>query len=162
MLKEITKDNWLLFAQHYYDNPTLSTEQEFYDDLKRFKSLTLNNKVVMGRKTFESIGKPLPNRENYVLTRNNIQINGCKILNNPDDVLDLEGDIFIIGGGEIYKKFLTLADEIYLTQVDCELDGDTFFPPITNDWKVESEEKFKKDNKIRAFLFLFAKCFSDF
>ena len=129
----IGKDNKLLWRQS--------------DDLKRFKSLTLNNKVVMGRKTFESIGKPLPNRENYVLTRNNIQINGCKILNNPDDVLDLEGDIFIIGGGEIYKKFLTLADEIYLTQVDCELDGDTFFPPITNDWKVESEEKFKKDNK---------------
>jgi dihydrofolate reductase len=129
----IGKDNKLLWRQS--------------DDLKRFKSLTLNNKVVMGRKTFESIGKPLPNRENYVLTRNNIEIDGCKILNHPDDVLDLKGDIFIIGGGEIYKKFLNLADEIYLTQVDCELDGDTFFPPITNDWKVESEEKFKKDNK---------------
>jgi len=129
----IGKDNKLLWRQS--------------DDLKRFKSLTLNNKVVMGRKTFESIGKPLPNRENYILTRSNIRIDGCKILNHPDDVLDLEGDIFIIGGGEIYKKFLNLADEIYLTQVDCELDGDTFFPPITNYWKVESEEKFKKDNK---------------
>jgi dihydrofolate reductase len=128
----IGKDNKLLWKQS--------------DDLKRFKSLTMNKKVVMGRKTFESIGKPLPNRENYVITRQNIEIPGCNIINDINDISKLDGDVFIIGGGEIYEKCIKLADEIYLTIVECEVEGDTFFSKIdTNEWIKTSEEINKKD-----------------
>jgi dihydrofolate reductase len=129
----IGKDNKLLWRQS--------------DDLKRFKSLTLDKKVVMGRKTFESIGKPLPKRENYVITRQNVEIPGCKILNNINDVSNLDGDVFIIGGGEIYDKFIEISDEIYLTIIDCELEGDTFFPGIDgNLFNKVFEESNKKDS----------------
>jgi dihydrofolate reductase len=77
----------------------------------------------MGRKTYESIGKPLPGRDNYVITRSLNEIEGCKLLKSFEEVNKLEGDIFIIGGGEIYEKFITFADEIYLTIIDCDVDG---------------------------------------
>ena len=109
----IGKDNKLLWRQS--------------EDLKRFKSLTLGQKVVMGRKTYESIGKPLPGRDNYVITKSIDKIEGCNILGTLEEVNSLEGDIFIIGGGEIYNKFIKIADEIYLTIIDCEVEGDTFF-----------------------------------
>ena len=129
----IGKDNKLLWKQSH--------------DLKRFKELTLNKKVIMGRKTYESIGKPLPNRENYILSRSKSDIKGCKILNSIDDVMKIEGEIFIIGGGEIYKKFINLADEILLTKVDCEVEGDTFFNFDENKFQLKSEEVFNKDDK---------------
>lgn len=129
----IGKDNKLLWKQS--------------EDLKRFKSLTLGQKVVMGRKTYESIGKPLPNRDNYVITRSLNEIEGCKLLKSFEEVNKLEGDIFIIGGGEIYEKFITFADEIYLTIIDCDVDGDTFFNLDSNEWIEISSESFKKDEK---------------
>lgn len=129
----IGKDNKLLWKQS--------------EDLKRFKSLTLGQKVVMGRKTYESIGKPLPNRDNYVITRSLNEIEGCKVLKSFEEVNKLEGDIFIIGGGEIYEKFITFADEIYLTIIDCDVDGDTFFNLDFNEWIEISSESFKKDDK---------------
>ena len=130
----IGKDNKLLWKQS--------------EDLKRFKSLTLGQKVVMGRKTYESIGKPLPGRDNYVITRSLNEIEGCKLLKSFEEVNKLEGDIFIIGGGEIYEKFITFADEIYLTIIDCDVDGDTFFNLDFNEWIEISSESFKKDEKI--------------
>lgn len=129
----IGKDNKLLWKQS--------------EDLKRFKSLTLGQKVVMGRKTYESIGKPLPGRDNYVITRSLNHIEGCKLLKSFEEVNKLEGDIFIIGGGEIYEKFIKFADEIYLTIIDCDVDGDTFFNLDSNDWIEISSESFKKDEK---------------
>lgn len=129
----IGKDNKLLWKQS--------------EDLKRFKSLTLGQKVVMGRKTYESIGKPLPNRDNYVITRSLNEIEGCKVLKSFEEVNKLEGDIFIIGGGEIYEKFITFSDEIYLTIIDCDVDGDTFFNLDFNEWIEISSESFKKDDK---------------
>lgn len=129
----IGKDNKLLWKQS--------------EDLKRFKSLTLGQKVVMGRKTYESIGKPLPNRDNYVITRSLNEIEGCKVLKSFEEVNSLDGDIYIIGGGEIYEKFITFADEIYLTIIDCDVDGDTFFNLDSNDWIEISSESFKKDEK---------------
>ena len=129
----IGKDNKLLWKQS--------------EDLKRFKSLTLGQKVVMGRKTYESIGKPLPGRDNYVITRSLNEIEGCKLLKSFEEVNKLEGDIFIIGGGEIYEKFITFADEIYLTIIDCDVDGDTFFNLDFNEWIGISSESFKKDEK---------------
>lgn len=129
----IGKDNKLLWRQS--------------EDLKRFKSLTLGQKVVMGRKTYESIGKPLPGRDNYVITKSIDKIEGCNILGTLEEVNSLEGDIFIIGGGEIYNKFIKIADEIYLTIIDCEVEGDTFFNLDLNDWNEISSESLYKDDK---------------
>jgi dihydrofolate reductase len=125
----IGKDNKLVWRQS--------------EDLKRFKQLTLNKTVVMGRKTYESIGKPLPNRKNIVLTRNNIQIPGITVINNINEIL--ENDYFVIGGSEIYNLFLDKADRIFATKIDCEIEADTWFPVIdTNHFSIESREYFQK------------------
>lgn len=111
----IGKDNKLLWRQSA--------------DLKRFKELTTGKTVVMGRKTFDSIGKPLPNRRNIVITRQSIQIPGCEMVNSLEDAINLDNEIFIIGGGEIYQKSIILADKIFFTR------------------KIESKEDFLKDEK---------------
>lgn len=116
-------------------------------DLKRFKELTTGFPVVMGRKTFESIGRPLPNRRNIVITRQDIKIDGVEIINSIEDIKNIKEDIFIIGGGEIYKSCLILADKIYATEIDCEIEADTWFPNIDNSWKIESVQEFKADEK---------------
>jgi dihydrofolate reductase len=106
-------------------------------DLKRFKDLTIGNPILMGRKTFESIGKPLPNRTNIVLTRDkNWKMDGCLVYNHPDELLPLfeMDNLFIIGGGEIYNMFIRKADRIELTLIDKDFDGDTYFPEIGNEW----------------------------
>lgn len=127
----IGKDNTLVWRQS--------------EDLKRFKRLTSGKTVVMGRKTYESIGKPLPNRRNIVLSRQNIDIEGVEVINTFDS-LNKDEDIFIIGGGEIYKNFIIFADRLYVTEIDCEIDADTWFPEIDlNIWKVESVEKHTSD-----------------
>ena len=99
-------------------------------DLKRFKELTTGHPIVMGRKTYQSIGRPLPNRRNIIITRDeNYEVDGCEVVNSIEEALLLtNSDCFIIGGGEIYKQTLHIADQIYLTQVDEEFDGDTTFP----------------------------------
>lgn len=104
------------------------------DDLKRFRALTAGHPVVMGRKTYESIGRPLPNRTNYVISRTTgLQIPGVVVCPSLDEALDLAekepgGEIFVIGGGEIYAQALPRADKLYMTIVDTETEGDTFFP----------------------------------
>ena len=113
------------------------------NDIKRFKSLTLNNPVVMGRKTYESIGKPLINRRNIIITRNNTyEMPGCEVVNSLESALELtNNDCFIIGGGEIYDQSLKYADKIYLTLIDENFLGDTFFPEIDDSWiEIEREE----------------------
>lgn len=110
-------------------------------DLKHFKKTTTGKTVVMGRKTFDSIGKPLSNRTNIVLTRE-IQkdIKGCYQATDLSDILTLEGDIFVIGGQQIYELFLPFADQLLITHVhDENNEADVFFPEISYDeW--ESEE----------------------
>ncbi len=104
------------------------------EDLKRFKQITMGHPVVMGRKTFESIGKPLPGRENIVLTRDpHFNPPGVTLIHAVDEILNMNGEIFVIGGAEIYKQFLPQSDKIYLTLIDDEFDGDAFFPEI--DWE---------------------------
>jgi len=100
------------------------------DDLKRFKALTLGKTVLMGRKTFESIGRPLPKRRNVVLTRDpNFGSEGVEVVHSLDDALQLDDEILVIGGGEIYTLFLPLATHLHLTLVDTAIpDADTFFP----------------------------------
>jgi dihydrofolate reductase len=100
------------------------------DDLKRFKRLTTGCTVLMGRKTFESIGKPLPNRRNVVLSSRSIAgVETFMSFDSAIDALQSEEKVFVIGGGQLYERTLERADEILLTVVDSDADGDTFFPP---------------------------------
>lgn len=97
-------------------------------DLKFFKQITSNHTVVMGRKTFESIRQPLPNRRNIVLTHSNdFHFPGVEVMHNTQDVLAL-GDIFIIGGENIYRQFIDVTERLYITEIALEIEGDTFFP----------------------------------
>ena len=117
-------------------------------DLKRFKELTTGNTVVMGRKTFDSIGKPLPNRRNIVLTRQDIQIEGVEIIKSIEEIKNIKEDIFIIGGGEIYKSCLIFADRIYATLLDAEIEADTWFVDVDmSEWIIESKSDHKSDEK---------------
>ena len=121
-------------------------------DLKRFKSLTLNHAIVMGRKTYESIGKPLPQRTNIILTRQpHFSAPGCHIITNIDEAIALaekvhHTEIFIIGGSEIYLQLLPRIQRIYLTLIHGTFDGDAFFPELVeHEWKETSREQHEAD-----------------
>ena len=118
-------------------------------DLKRFKEITTGNTIVMGRKTYESIGKPLPNRRNIVITRDvNYEVDGCEIVNSLEEALMISNqNCFIIGGGEIYKQSMGIADQIYLTLVHEDFEGDTTFPEIGSEWKMVTSQDFEPDEK---------------
>ena len=121
-------------------------------DLKRFKALTTGHPIVMGRRTFESIGRPLPGRRNIVITNSVNAIDGCDIMKSVDELLNdksLDGKVFIIGGGEIYKQFLPYAKKVYLTEVETEIaDGDTFFPDLNPmEWIEVGRESHEADEK---------------
>ena len=124
------------------------------EDLKRFRELTSNNWIVMGRKTFDSIGRPLPYRKNIVLSENkNLKIDSVEVFNTPEDVIESyknnsdQKDLFIIGGTYIYELFLQYCEYLFITYVDKEYLGDAFFPKIDwNEWKLISEET-KFDDK---------------
>lgn len=118
------------------------------DDLKRFKRLTMGHPIVMGRKTYESIGRALPGRTNIVVTRQTgYSVDGCLIAGGVDEALELAGNsegadkVFIIGGGELYQEFIKCADSLALTVIDDEADdADTLFPEYEADFQVVSEE----------------------
>lgn len=121
-------------------------------DLKRFKKITLGHHIIMGRKTFESLGKPLPNRTTIIVTRNtNYSAEGCIVVNSLDEAINtakVDKNPFILGGAEIYKQALEIADVLDLTLVHYEFEADTFFPKINfNNWKEVSREDFKADDK---------------
>ena len=97
-------------------------------DLKYFKETTEGQTVVMGKNTYLSIGRPLPNRRNIVITHGDIENDGVEVLHSIDDVNSIEEDVFIIGGASLYEYFLPYASEIYLTEVDAEFEADTYFP----------------------------------
>ena len=105
-------------------------------DLKRFKALTMGKPIVMGRKTYESIGRPLPGRQNIVITRqDNYAPEGCTVVQSVEGAIAAANapEIMIIGGGHIYEAFMPMAERIYLTRVDADIDGDTYFPEISGD-----------------------------
>ena len=108
------------------------------DDLKRFKKLTTGHPIIMGRKTYQSINRPLPDRTNVVVTRDaNLEIPGCIVVHSAIEAIKRakefdQEEIFIIGGAEIYKETLSLADRLYVTIVDMYVDGDAFFPEYSN------------------------------
>lgn len=120
---------------------------KFPEDLKRFKSLTMGCPVIMGRATWESIGRPLPGRMNIVLTRDAFyKAEGAFVITSLETALDIVSKIqkvFVIGGGNIYKQAMKYADILDVTEIDRDFVGDAFFEtPDPKEWKVVSEEKF--------------------
>lgn len=121
------------------------------NDLIRFRSLTRFHTVIMGRKTFDSIGKPLPERTNIVITRNpSLKIDGCIMASSLQDALSqADGLVFIIGGESIYKEALPLADELMLTEIDGVKEADAFFPEFKDSFDLYATEQFfDKDNQV--------------
>ncbi len=112
-------------------------------DLKRFKELTMGHTLIMGRKTFESIGRPLPGRPIIVLTRNpGFHPEGVQVAQSLDQALQIaeergESEVFIAGGEEIFNQAMSRADRIYLTRVEAHLSADTFFPQWGSEWEEE-------------------------
>jgi len=121
-------------------------------DLAHFKRSTMGCPVIMGRKTFDSIGRPLPGRKNIVLTRSGeLSLPGCEVVSSFDDALVLvsnEDEIFIIGGQQLYQQALPQSQRLYLTHIDAKFDGDTFFPDyFHSDWQQRSSEEHSADKE---------------
>lgn len=122
-------------------------------DLRFFKATTMGHPVIMGRKTFESIGRPLPGRRNIVISRGEpVLPDGVELAHSLDQALEMLGDAaepFVIGGGQIYAQAMNRASELYVTRVFCSpADADTFFPPImADDWNIVSQSEIEHDEK---------------
>ena len=122
------------------------------DDLKRFKTVTMGKPIVMGRKTWESIGRALPGRRNIVITRQqDFAAEGCDVVQSTDEAIVAAGDvdeIMVIGGSEVYALFLPVAQRLYLTRVHADVNGDAFFPVVDEDeWQLVSDEAHVADSK---------------
>jgi len=123
------------------------------DDFKRFKSLTSGHYIILGRKTFESFPKPLPNRTHVIITRQkNFQAQGHLVVNSLNEAIAAipknEEKAFVIGGGEIYKQAMSRVDQLEITHVHTTVEGDTFFPEIdTKHWKLVEETYHPKDER---------------
>lgn len=104
------------------------------EDLRYFKAVTTGSTIIMGRKSYESIGRPLPNRRNIVISRNSsFAAEGCEVAATIDQALALcsqDENVYIIGGGEIYRQTIDMVDKLYITHVDHSYEGDTYFPEI--------------------------------
>ena len=122
------------------------------EDLKFFKKTTTGHTVIMGRKTYESVGKPLPKRRNIIITRQkDYNVDGAEVVHSLDEALalcDPKEENFIIGGAEIYSQAMDKVDRIYFTLIYGEFEADTFFPPILQDfWQLVSESFHNADDK---------------
>ena len=122
------------------------------DDLRRFKDVTMGKPIIMGRKTWDSIGRPLPGRQNIVITRQkDFTAEGCDVAGSVDEALGKAGDaaeVMVIGGSEVYALFMPRADRLYLTRVHTEVDGDAFFPAISEtEWRLADEEHHAADER---------------
>ncbi|MBU5595682.1 dihydrofolate reductase [Amphibacillus sp. MSJ-3] len=144
----IGKDNWMPWS--------------IPNDLAYFKEITSGKTIIMGRKTFESFGKPLPNRHHLILTRNqNYQAEGCEIFHEMQSLLDYidqrsDEEIIVVGGADIYQLFLPYADHLYITYIDEEFEGDTYLPKIDlTNWNLISKKKgIKNDQNPYDYYFL--------
>ena len=128
-------------------------------DLKHFKETTMGKPLIMGRKTFESVGKPLPGRTNVVVTRSKeFSAPGCIIADSLEQALskvDGEPEIFIAGGGEIYRQAIPLTDKMYITIIDHDFDADTHFPKFSEkEWKIV-EENYQPANQKNQYPMVF-------
>ena len=121
------------------------------EDLKRFKRLTMGKPLVMGRKTFESIGKPLPGRQNIVVTRDtNYQRDGVTVVHDVDAALRAAGDapeVMVIGGAELFRAYLPRASRLHLTRVHADIPGDVRWPEIGGEWRITERERHEADDR---------------
>lgn len=124
------------------------------NDLKYFKNITTGHHIIMGRKNYESIGRPLPNRTSIIITRNpNYKAEGCIVVNSLEKAIEIaktngDDEAFIIGGGEIYNMSMNLVNRIYYTEVHESFEGDTFYPELDKStWNEISREKHSSDEK---------------
>lgn len=124
------------------------------NDLKFFKETTTGHTIIMGRKTFDSIGRALPNRRNIVLSRNNITLpEGVELIHDMVTIIEMKEqnpneELFLIGGGALFKDILPYADRMYVTLIDHEFEGDVYFPAFSSDmWRETSTVKGIKDEK---------------
>lgn len=121
------------------------------NDLRFFKAKTTGHTVIMGRKTFDSIGKPLPNRRNIIISSNLLfRAEGCEVVQSLNQALalcDNEEENFIVGGEEIYRQALAHTDRVYLTQIEFEFEGDRHFPELDHSWKLIEDIEGTMDEK---------------
>ena len=127
-------------------------------DLAHFKKYTLNKIIIMGRKTYESIGRPLPNRINYVVSRTLKEISGTYVFSSLEEAIlnaekknlqmNIENEIVIIGGGHIFEETAQSINKLIITRVDCNIDGDIYYPKFNlQKWELISTESYKKDSE---------------
>nr|AIA18697.1 Dihydrofolate reductase [uncultured bacterium] len=122
-------------------------------DLKRFKAITMGHHMIMGRKTYESIGKPLPGRTSIVITRNNdLQYEGCVMAHSLEEAFKIaegnnETEAFVIGGADLIKQSIDSCDKLYLTTIHQDFEGDTFLNELSSDWKVIEHTDHVPDEK---------------
>ncbi len=130
-------------------------------DLKKFKKITMGAPILMGRKTYESIGRPLPGRSNIIISRNpEYRQAGCLVFNDIEQALESCRDreeVFVIGGSDFYRSMLAVADTLYLTQIHREFPGDTFFPELDASQWIEVEREDIQDDPDVAFSYSFLK-----
>ncbi|MEH6938568.1 dihydrofolate reductase [Bacillus sp. JJ664] len=132
-------------------------------ELKYFKQITTGHTIIMGRKTYESIGRPLPNRKNVVVTRqSDYEAKGVTVINNLQEYLNehKEEVLFVIGGAELFNMAFPYFDTLYITEIHHQFEGDTFFPEFNrNDWiiKSRSEEQIDEKSKIKFTYFVYEK-----
>ena len=129
------------------------------EDMRRFRTTTTGHPVIMGRKTFDSIGRPLPKRTNVVITRGDVAYEGCEMVHSLEEAIakfSADEEIFIIGGAQIYAQALPLVDKLYLTIVHRDYEGDTSFPEIDySQWREISREEFERGEEYDgAFTFI--------
>lgn len=115
------------------------------EDLKHFKALTMGHHMIMGRKTFDSIGKPLPGRTTVIVTRNlALKVEGCLIAHSLQQAIAAcrnDSEVFVVGGAELYAQALPLVDKLYITEIQQDVEGDAHFPELNkNDWILASKE----------------------
>jgi dihydrofolate reductase len=120
------------------------------DDLKRFKALTMGHAIIMGRKTFDSIGRPLPGRTTVVVTRNReLKIEGCTVVHSLQEAIAAcagDSEVFIVGGAELYAQALPVVDTLHITEVHMDVAGDAHFPALdTTEWREVSREAHHQD-----------------
>jgi dihydrofolate reductase len=118
-------------------------------DLLHFKNYTVGKTILMGRKTFESIGRPLPNRNNFIVSTTLKNVAGAEVFKSLDSAIENVSpgeEVVIIGGGYLFRESVNFFNKLVLTQVDCEIDGDIFYPEVDLDqWTLQESEDFKKD-----------------
>ena len=123
-------------------------------DLKKFKAITMGAPIIMGRKTYQSIGRPLPGRTNIIISRNvDYHQEGCLVFNSLETALkkaaQIRDEAFFIGGSELYKSALPMATTLYLTQIHHTFEGDTFFPELNwPEWRIDAQEDIETDAQV--------------